>query len=507
MAIPLALKLRFFKIFVLLLGLVIAAGCSRANDPATLGQSVSGTAATSATATSTPRPAPTTTPTPEPTPILPGVVIADQMLDESGILVADQVTLPGPGWLAIYRVVDGEAGEVIGQTPLAAGVHENVEVVVNTDLATDHLFAGVHMDVGAEGVFEFPGEDVPYPGEPEMGFAVELLLPQPNVEVTEQAVADDGMLTLARVELTEPTWILIHAESSDDEIGTVIGGILLQPGIHENVPIYIDWRRATPVLYAVLHEDDGQAGILDYPDGDMPILKNGEPVVAAFKATYPPEVLVYDQPVIDGAITIERAISNGPGWVAIYNEAEGQPGLIIGSAPLADGLNERITIPLVQSAITPQLFARLHQDTVPGDAFNFPGQDPPVLFNNRMPTAAAFRTDIGAHVFINDQRLGDGNSLTVSAIVSPVPAWAAIYDDDEGQPGALLGQTWIPAGINRDVQVEVDPIPDAGNLFLVMYEDVGIPREFDVPDSDAALTNDDNRPIRIPFALQPPAGE
>lgn len=500
------LKRRFLRACAPLLLLLVALfGCSRgANDDG--GEQPEARTATnpSATIELSPEPTPTATATPEPTPIPPGVVIGDQPVDESGVLVAERVSLPGPGWLAVYRTVDGQPGEVIGRQPLAAGIHEGVEVTVDTDAVTEHLFAGVHMDVGAEGVFEFPGEDEPYPGEPEAEFVVELLLPQPRIEAVDQPIAEDGVVTLALVEALEPTWVVIHSDLAG-QIGPVLGARLFEPGMHEGVTMTIDWRRGTPALYAVLHEDDGEAGVLEYPDGDMPVLQSGEPFVAAFKATYPPEVLVYDQPVIEGAVTIERAISEGPGWVAIYNEVDGQPGLIIGTAPLADGLNEAVTVELVQSAITARLFARLHHDTEPDDAFNFPGQDQPVLYNNRLPTASTFRTDSGAHVFVQNQHLDENGDVRIAAIITPVDAWAAVYSDDEGQPGELLGRTWVAAGISRHVAVEIDPDTAPGALHLVMYEDLGTPEAFEAPGNDLPLANGDNRPIRVTFTLGAPA--
>ncbi len=493
-----------YRVLALFILLLFAVGCSQANETPDADPTDPATAAiVASTATVSPEPLPTPTQTPEPTPIPAGVTISDQPLDESGTLVAEVVTLPEPGWLVIYRTVDGKAEDVIGRQPLAAGVHEQVVVTVEAQAATDDLMAGVHKDLGAEGVFEFPGEDEPYPGEPEAAFAVELLLPMPQVEVADQSVVEDGVVTLTSMEILEPTWVAIHTDI-EGEIGPVIGSRLFEAGTYENETLTIDWRRATPRLHVVLHQDEATAGVFDYPDEDMPILMRGEPVVASFEATYPPELLVYDQPIIDGTVTIERAISDGPGYVAIYNEAEGQPGFIIGTEALEDGLNERVTVTLLQSAITTQLFARLHQDTEPGDAFNFPGQDPPVLYNNRLPNAAGFRTDSGPHVYVADQRLGDDDTVVVATVISPVAAWAAVYDDAEGQPGDLLGQTWLPAGVNRDVLVELEGA-EPGTFHLVLYQDLGAAEEFEVPGADTELRSNDNRPVRIPFVLIPPA--
>lgn len=491
------------RVLALFIFLALIVGCSQANRTPGINPTDVSTA-TIAVATATPRPSPTPTATPDPTPIPAGVTISDQPLDESGVLVADEVTLPGPGWLVIYRTADGEIEDVIGRQPLAAGVHQQVQVTVDPQAATDNLIAGVHVDAGSIGVFEFPGEDEPYPGEPEATFTVELLLPIPQVEVADQPVAEDGVVTLAALEILQSTWVAIHTDI-EGEIGPVIGSRLFEPGTYENATITIDWRQATPRLHVVMHEEEGKAGVFEFPDEDMPILMRGKPVVISFEATYPPEVRVYDQPIVDGSVTIERAVSNGPGYVVIYNETEGQPGFIIGTQALEDGLNERVTVRLLQSAITTQLFARLHVDTEPGDAFNFPAQDSPVLYNNRLPNPATFRTDVGAHAFVSDQRLGEDNTVSIATVISPVTSWVAIYGDADGQPGDLLGQTWVPAGVNRDVVVEFDGTVEPGTLHLILYEDLGTSEEFEVPGVDMELRSADNKPVRLPFELLPPA--
>lgn len=495
-------SIRFIGFCAVATLLFLSAGCARlggANVNGTPTAQSAGTAEGFSLAATPPGPEPTLTPTVRPTSIPAHIDIKDQSLDESGELVAGEVSLPAPGWLVVYRSQDDKPDEVIGRVSLAAGVHDDVRVTVDTEAATEQLFARLHIDMGAEGVFEFPGEDKPFPGEPETAFTVELLLPQPQIEVASQDVGEDGVIRLTHVELLEPSWILIHTDY-DGETGSVLGGVLLREGIYEDVPLAIDWRRATPTLHAVLHEDDGRTGIIDYPDGDLPILVNGLPVASTFDATYPPDIVVYDQPVIDGAVTIERVISQGPGWIAVYNEIDGQPGLIIGSAPLKDGLNEVVTVPLKQTAITDQLFARLHEDTEPGNAFNFPGQDSAVRYNNRLPNAAGFRVGNDALAFVRDQRPADG-TVSVDVIVSPVEGWAAVYDDDDGQPGTLLGYTRFPAGVSRNVAVELAPMPVGPDvLYLVLRQDLGEAKVFE-PDLDLFLTGDDNRPIRIPFEL------
>ena len=493
-------KRRSLKLLLALILLLTAVGCSLLDrgDPTAERPTLA-----FSTVTLTPEPTPTRTPAPTATPIAPRIAMDDQSLDDSGELTAAEVALPGPGWLVILADDDGAPGDPIGQTPLAGGVHAGVTVTVDPELATETLYARLHLDAGAEGVFEYPGEDEPYADAPETTFAVTLQLPRPVVEAAEQTVGEDNVATIARAELLEPGWLAIHADD-DGRAGAVIGGVRLEAGTHENVPITIDRRYATPALHAVLHEDDGEVGVLEFPDGDGPLLVNGQPVMTAFAAHYPPDILVYDQPFIDGAIIVDRVISEGPGWVAIYSDEGGQPGLIIGFAALADGLNENVRVELIESAVTSQLYARLHEDTTPGDEFDFPGNDPVVRFAERMPQATAFRTDLGAVVVVHDQRLVD-DSAVVSMVVVPVSAWVAVHAAQDGQPAGMLGRTLVPAGISRDVVVALDPAPEDETVILVLYEDQGEPEEFDALGVDPLLTNPDNRLIRVPFLIGSPA--
>lgn len=453
-----------------------------------------------ATVTHTPTPVPTTTPTPEPTPIPRIVRATDQNIDEDGTLQVAEVSLPADGWLVIYREVDGQPEKVIGQKPLSAGVHEAVTVDIDPEQATSTLYAGLNIDAGVQGIFEYPGADEPWPGEPRTRINVEIQLPRPLIAVTDQAISEDGIVTLDEVNALEPTWVLIHVDEGG-EIGPAVGKILLEPGNHENATVSIPWREATPVLYAVLYEDQGEPGRFD-SESDQPILINGQPVMASFQTTYPPNIVAYDQPVIDGGIVVDRVISNGSGWIAVYYDDGGQPGLIIGSAPLEDGLNTNIRVQLIESAVTPQLFLRLHQDSEPGDPFGFPAEDPEVLYNNRLPPPTTIRTDGGAHVIVEEQMIGPDDPVTVKLAVAPTDAWVAVQVDEDGQPGRMIGRTLIPAGVNRDVQIPLDAGWQPGLYHIVFYRDLGTAGRYDALGVDPLFTNPGGGVVRVPFTIQ-----
>jgi hypothetical protein len=77
----------------------------------------------------------------------------------SGMISGDTVTVDAAqmgsqGWLVIHADNGGAPGPVLGQTPLVAGVNENVAVALEGDI-TETLFPMLHFDTGEMGVYEF----------------------------------------------------------------------------------------------------------------------------------------------------------------------------------------------------------------------------------------------------------------------------------------------------------------------------------------------------------------
>lgn len=88
------------------------------------------------------------------------ISIANQTLME-GTVTIPKIILSNDGWIVIHIDNSGVPGEIIGQTAVAAGTHNDVKVTVNADKVTPVLHAMVHVDAGNKGKFEFPGADVP----------------------------------------------------------------------------------------------------------------------------------------------------------------------------------------------------------------------------------------------------------------------------------------------------------------------------------------------------------
>ncbi len=83
-------------------------------------------------------------------------------------------------------------------------------------------------------------------------------------------------------------------------------------------------------------------------------------------------------------MTVQQVVSNGPGWIVIHADNNGQPGTILGQAPVQDGVNNNIQVQIDQAQSTPTLWAMLHTDAGTVGTFEFPGPDAPVKVNGQI---------------------------------------------------------------------------------------------------------------------------
>ncbi len=122
-------------------------------------------------ACSTATPDPTTAPPPTTVPaptheeakeeMVPSVTVSDQDAS-AGTVTIEKVVADQPGWIVIHADQDGGPGPVIiGFAPVGVGNNSNVTVEIDLDQATETLYAMLHLDLGAAGEYEFPGEDAP----------------------------------------------------------------------------------------------------------------------------------------------------------------------------------------------------------------------------------------------------------------------------------------------------------------------------------------------------------
>ena len=107
-----------------------------------------------------------------------------------------------------------------------------------------------------------------------------------------------------------------------------------------------------------------------------------------------PSVSVEDQPVLGGQVKIEEVGYSDPGWIVIHAEGDGQPGAVIGYAPIQPGENKDVLVKIDVSRATPILYAMLHVDLGQRGTFEFPGPDVPVAVNNQPVVQPFLATDL-----------------------------------------------------------------------------------------------------------------
>ena len=90
----------------------------------------------------------------------PGVTVSDQDIAD-GVVTVDSVVSSGPGWIVIHIDNNGAPGPVIGHTAVNDGENANVNVEIDASMATETLYAMLHVDAGQVGTYEFPGADTP----------------------------------------------------------------------------------------------------------------------------------------------------------------------------------------------------------------------------------------------------------------------------------------------------------------------------------------------------------
>lgn len=492
---------------LLVLLFVILAACRQNEEEPT--PPISPTAATAAaTAEETPA-EPTDTPPPAPTAteeaIVPAISVTDQVLEDDGQLIVEEVTAAEPGWVVVYANNEsGEPGDVLGYAAVEAGQNEAVTVEIAPLEATETLHVLLHTDAGESGVFDFPGPDNPInaqSGTAEAMFVVDRQATVPAITVEDQEMSADGLVMIASVVSAGPGWVVLYQDEGG-EPGRMMGYLPVEPGVNENLAVAVNWREATPPFLAALYADWGEASVFEVPDVDEPVTANSEPVIVSFEVALPPDVFVLNQPIIDDMVVVERAISRGPGWLVVYRDEEGATGNIVGFAPLEDGVNEQIEVPILTSAVSPLLHVIIHEDDGTAGEFDFPAGDGPMRFQGEIPAPYSFRTDSGNYLIMREQSLSADDTITVSLVVVDVDAWVTVRNNSAGEPGEVIGMTWLPAGLHRNVVIEVDSDLTTITLFVVLHLDIGTSQEFDFPDGVDIPLQRNRSFIQVPFSLE-----
>lgn len=210
----------------------------------------------------------------------------------------------------------------------------------------------------------------------------------PRLRVADQQIHDD-LVTLLAVTSDGPGWVVIYA-NDNGEPGLPLGLTHVPHGATTALTIEVDPMYATEMLHAVLYQDNGTVGVYEVPTPDGPATNNGELVHKTFaldlSAASAPQISVSNQQITNEQVIIDAVVSNGPGWVAIHNNAGGYAnnstvGPIIGYSAVEDGVNREVVIDITMADATGTLYATLYQDEGAMGLFDAADHIKPVMIN------------------------------------------------------------------------------------------------------------------------------
>ena len=160
-----------------------------------------------------------------------------------------------------------------------------------------------------------------------------------------------------------------------------------------------------------------------------------------------PAVQVTNQVVLNGMVSITRIDSEGPGFVAIHADMNGQPGHVVGVAPIAEGGTDNLAVMIDGAMATPVLHAMLHVDDNTPGVFEYelnPAAD--------MPRTGSYTSFTIAGIFAYDQQPIE-NTVILASVITQDSGWLVVHADNNGQPGPVLGQALLNSGTNPAVIV------------------------------------------------------
>lgn len=192
-----------------------------------------------------------------------------------------------------------------------------------------------------------------------------------------------------------------------------------------------------------------------------------------------PSLTVEDQTLY---ITVDTVVSDGPGWVVVYNDQDGEPYHVIGVASVEDGENTDVEVELYANDITETVYVMLHEDTGQEGTFEY-GQD-----------------DLDRPVTVNGERVM--TEITFAMPEALPDTGIAFVDEDVEDPDVDPTPTPVDE-VDDDNDVDPTPTPEDEDVDPAEVEETPTPtptpEDEEVVDEevDATPTPDDEEPVEV----------
>ncbi len=338
----------------------------------------------------------------------PAIMVEDQV--NKGNIFTVSVDAAEDGWIVIHgpnATNDGpQIPEIIGKAPVTSGNNENVEIVLNDgeEASTgDNLFPMLHYDTGEIGSYEFDGQNgldqpVITPDGSIVLSSFEVLENTSTLTAEDQTVMNNSI----SVDVNSNTagWVVVHRSNDNNDgpqIPDIIGKAPIEAGMNSDVQITFDEGEVVEdgeQLWPMVHYDTGEMGAYEF-DGESP---HDQPVITAngilmtnitVSGSDSPEVVVNDQPVEDGTLTISETMTGQIGFVVLHRDTGNDSPVVpasIGHGQVYTGQNNDLIITLDDGENLEsgeKVWAMLHIDNGTIGSYDFDGSaesdDPPVF--------------------------------------------------------------------------------------------------------------------------------
>lgn len=319
----------------------------------------------------------------------------------------------------------------------------------------------------------------------------------------------DGNIIIESVTSASPGFVVIHVDNGEGAPGSVIGSLLIREGTSNNLSMRIDAAEATPILFAMLHEDTGELGEYEFGsvEGvDLPVSVDDAVVVQPMNVV----ILRAGDQFLDGdTVTIASVTFDQPGFVVIHADADMSPGEVIGFAAVEAGTTTNIEVELTGEA-TNVIWPMLHADTGVAGEYEFgtvEGEDQPASVNNRTAVLPIWTV---AHVRVATQPIGSNNTVGIPAALLEEAGFIVIHADQDGAPGAVVGVSEpLDVGQARNISIELDGDFVDQQVWAMLHVDTGEAGVYEFGTVEGA-----DGPVRVnesvvvePFDVLPPTDD
>ncbi len=308
----------------------------------------------------------------------PAVTAADQESDGTTVTVAT-VTAAQDGWMVIHADDNGAPGPVLGETAVAAGESTDVVVPLDEALTGDSpLWAMLHVDEGAIGVYEFPGPDNPVLVDDVIVMAPFTAM---VAEMADEVVAASALMTDTEVmtdtAMTETEMMTDTASMTDTDV--MSDTAMTETEMMTDTASMTDTDVMTDTAMTETEMMTDTASMTDTAMTETEMMTHTEAMTDTMMAGDLPSVTVIDQGSTGTNVAVIQAVATQAGWMVIHADNNGAPGAVLGHANLPAGTTDNIIVTLDEPISGEmKLWAMLHIDEGAMGVYEFPGPDAPV---------------------------------------------------------------------------------------------------------------------------------